>query len=986
MANVIDSLNFGNTKYSFTLPYGSCSTAAATAAKTVTVDNFNLDTGARIAVKFTVTNTASSPTLNVNSTGAKAIYYRGAAISAGKLAAKHIYEFVYDGTNWELMGDLDTNSTYTVNNATITLTAGTGLTGGGNFTTNQSSAETITLSLGTSGATAGTYGPSADVSGTNGTTIKVPEITVDTYGRVTGITNRTYTSKDTNTTYSNFVKSGSGAKAGLVPAPSTTAGTTKYLREDGTWTVPTNTTYYAHSDGGLLLASNGFKVNTGFTTSGKNYKVQIDSDSGGLFVNVPWTDTNTTYSFTNKAATLAWGTTSTIATVGGTDITVTMPSNPDTNTDKKAASGNTSSKIFLIGATSQSSSGQTTYSHDTAYVDTDGCLYSGGTKVLTAHQSLSNYSTLANTIKSLSISGQTITYTKGDGTTGTLTTQDTNTTYSAATSTANGLMTSAYYDRLMGIAEGANKYVLPNATSSVLGGVKVGSNITVSSGTISLTKANVTSALGYTPPTTNTTYSTMGAATSSAAGTAGLVPAPAAGKQASFLRGDGTWAVPTNTTYSAATTSTAGLMSAADKSKLDGITASADTVSFSRNLTSGTKVGTITINGTATDLYCETNTNTTYSAGSGLSLSSTTFAVNTGYTTSGKNYAIKVDSTTGGLYVNVPWTDTDTNTTYSQATSSALGLVKIGYSTSGKNYAVQLNSSGQMYVNVPWTDNNTTYSVVSRTADGIMASTYYAHLIDHTHSYNNLTNLPSLLAIGTTSTTAAAGNHTHTTLSNALTLNHASTTNMFRVQKSGSNVFLVTNAGKVYSDGGYYSPAADYAEFMEWEDANSLDADRRGLFVVMEYDSNLIRVANDTDDIDDIVGIVSARPSMVGNDAELHWNKKYVTDIFGNIEMETITQPEYIDDEGNIIPAQVVEIPKLNPDYDPNVEYIPRSQRKEWAVIGLLGQIVMVDDGTCIVGKRCRNGANGVATLSNSKEGWRVIERLDDTHIKVLFK
>ena len=46
---------------------------------------------------------------------------------------------------------------------------------------------------------------------------------------------------DTNTTYSNFVKSGTGAKAGLVPAPSTTAGTTKYLREDGTWQVPPDT-------------------------------------------------------------------------------------------------------------------------------------------------------------------------------------------------------------------------------------------------------------------------------------------------------------------------------------------------------------------------------------------------------------------------------------------------------------------------------------------------------------------------------------------------------------------------------------------------------------------------------------------------------------------------------------------------------------------------------------------------------------------------
>lgn len=57
-----------------------------------------------------------------------------------------------------------------------------------------------------------------------------------------------------------------------------------------------------------------------------------------------------------------------------------------------------------------------------------------------------------------------------------------------------------------------------------------------------------------------------------------------------------------------------------------------------------------------------------------------------------------------------------TDTTYSQATSSALGLVKIGYTESGKNYPVELNSSGQMYVNVPWTDNNTVYTHPTYTA------------------------------------------------------------------------------------------------------------------------------------------------------------------------------------------------------------------------------------------------------------------------------
>lgn len=94
--------------------YAECSTAAATAAKTVTLSGFTLATGARIIVRFTVTNTASNPTLNVNGTGAKVIQYRNAAISAGYLAANRLREFVYDGSAWELIGDVDTNTTYSV--------------------------------------------------------------------------------------------------------------------------------------------------------------------------------------------------------------------------------------------------------------------------------------------------------------------------------------------------------------------------------------------------------------------------------------------------------------------------------------------------------------------------------------------------------------------------------------------------------------------------------------------------------------------------------------------------------------------------------------------------------------------------------------------------------------------------------------------------------------------------------------------------------
>lgn len=92
--------------------YGTCSTDAATQEKAVTCTGFKLETGAIICVKFTTeANGADNPTLNVNSTGAKAIQYRGGAISKGYLRINRTYVFVYDGTYYQLIGDLDSNTT-----------------------------------------------------------------------------------------------------------------------------------------------------------------------------------------------------------------------------------------------------------------------------------------------------------------------------------------------------------------------------------------------------------------------------------------------------------------------------------------------------------------------------------------------------------------------------------------------------------------------------------------------------------------------------------------------------------------------------------------------------------------------------------------------------------------------------------------------------------------------------------------------------------
>lgn len=81
--------------------YGTSSTAAATAAKTCSIAGFSLYTGVTVCVKFTNANTAANPTLNVSSTGAKAIYVNGSAMTSDYYwVANAAVTFIYDGTRW----------------------------------------------------------------------------------------------------------------------------------------------------------------------------------------------------------------------------------------------------------------------------------------------------------------------------------------------------------------------------------------------------------------------------------------------------------------------------------------------------------------------------------------------------------------------------------------------------------------------------------------------------------------------------------------------------------------------------------------------------------------------------------------------------------------------------------------------------------------------------------------------------------------------
>ena len=220
-ARKIDGVNFDGT--TDITHYGICSTAAGTAAKTVAVTGFNLVTGARVTVKFTVTNTAASPTLNVNGTGAKAIKYRDSTISTGYLAANRVYEFVYDGTDYLFMGDIntDTNTTYK---------AGTGITIGSGNAINH-----------TNSVTAGTVkGDDSKTLGFGGT-FKVPSITYDAQGHITSTSTTTMTMPATPTTVSG--NAGSATKLATARNFSITGGATaSAISFNGTADVALNVT------------------------------------------------------------------------------------------------------------------------------------------------------------------------------------------------------------------------------------------------------------------------------------------------------------------------------------------------------------------------------------------------------------------------------------------------------------------------------------------------------------------------------------------------------------------------------------------------------------------------------------------------------------------------------------------------------------------------------------------------------------------------
>ena len=197
-----------------------------------------------------------------------------------------------------------------------------------------------------------------------------------------------------------------------------------------------------------------------------------------------------------------------------------------------------------------------------------------------------------------------------------------------------------------------------------------------------------------------------------------------------------------------------------------------------------------------------------------------------------------------------------------------------------------------------------------------------------------------------------------------------------RVQDDTNNVkHVLRSDGQVLADANYTSGGADFAEWMEWSDGNSSNEDRVGMSVSLVTNSNgkpTIKVAESGEAP---IGVISARPTAVGNSDWNGWQSKYTMDSYGRYVLGDVTYVSWTDSAGEyhsyplgFVPSAVT-VPSdaaqntvvsrlINSDYNPNLTHETREDRKEWDTVGLTG-IAVIRTGQEVDARWVNMGACG---------------------------
>ena len=205
-----------------------------------------------------------------------------------------------------------------------------------------------------------------------------------------------------------------------------------------------------------------------------------------------------------------------------------------------------------------------------------------------------------------------------------------------------------------------------------------------------------------------------------------------------------------------------------------------------------------------------------------------------------------------------------------------------------------------------------------------------------------------------------------------------------------SDAFRILGNGTVYADNTTIQPMADYAEMFEWADGNPDAEDRVGFIVALSGDK-IVKASGAEGEV--LIGIISGAPTIIG-DAPMRWQGKYLNDEWGRPIYEDVAYTEIelqeISDGNGKLTKQKVEVQKLahvrkvNPDFDPTKVYVPREERPEWSAVGLLGKVLVRQDGTLVAGGFCKPNSEGIATTADS--GYYVLEVKNGTQARVLVR
>jgi hypothetical protein len=167
--------------------------------------------------------------------------------------------------------------------------------------------------------------------------------------------------------------------------------------------------------------------------------------------------------------------------------------------------------------------------------------------------------------------------------------------------------------------------------------------------------------------------------------------------------------------------------------------------------------------------------------------------------------------------------------------------------------------------------------------------------------------------------------------------------------------------GNAYFDGSLSQNNYDYAEYFEWEDGNPNNEDRRGYSVFLNANGKIEKATTETN-TSDIIGVISGTAAIIGDAAVYDWQGRYEIDEWGTRRKEQVTQVSWTDIDGtkhsyadeNDVPSGIV-IPDdasrrihhryiESSTYDSSQAYVPRDQRGEWGIVGLLGKVRVRND------------------------------------------